>query len=269
MVFDLPSDGPNQANKRNSKNWSPIERMLQNKRSSSEPVKRKERPAPKVPSNQKLPPLSQSSTPPTSGSANEGTQTRSWTDLLQESLAPEKQRCQAFQQEARASKVRAEKLEERLKEMEEAQRQQGSSSASTSRISELEGQLQTASQQRDEARFNLQKANAVWEEERAALQRDLNQALAARKEDSDFLRAALEKEKAEKASLSKKCQGMEGDIAALTQERDVLLQRLEEEQKTMVARVHALEEQINKRSGRSNPNYVSIASCMDSSPTTT
>merc|ERR1719355_450871 len=119
----------------------------------------------------------------------------------------------------------------------------------------------TAIQERDEERFNLEKAKALWEQERAALQRDLSHAQAARKEDSDFLRAALDKEKGEKAILSKKCQGMESDITSLTAERDELLKRLEDEQKTMVARVHALEEQINKRSGKSNPNYVSIADC--------
>lgn len=266
MVFDLPADGPQSGSKR-SKQWSPIERMLQNKRSNSEPVKRKERPAPKVPSNQRLPPLAQSNTSQPSGyPANAVTQTRSWSELLQESLAPERQRSQALQQEARTWKVRAEKAEERLKQIEDAE---GDSSASNARIYELEGQLTAALQKCEEERFSLEKAKAIWEDERAALQRELNQSLAAKKEDGDFLRAALEKEKTEKAALSKKSQGMEVDIQALTAERDELLKRLEEEQKTMVARVHALEEQINKRSERSNPKYVSVAECWDKGPTTT
>jgi hypothetical protein len=148
-----------------------------------------------------------------------------------------------------------------LKQIEEAQKNSGESSASSAQICELQDQLRAAIQERDEERFNVEKAHAVWEQERAAMQRDLNQCQAARKEDSDFLRAALDKEKAAKAALNMKCQGMESDISSLTAERDELLKRLEEEQKTMMARVHALEEQIMKKSGRSNPNYVPIAAC--------
>jgi len=231
-----------------TKEWSPIDRMLANKRGSSG----KRNSSTLTSELQSLP----RSTPPRS--ATVGCQTIAWNVLVAEAVASERTRTQALQGELKA-------LQARVKEREAAASAAEASAASHAEAARCAGnQLELAQQLLEETRAAHRKEQEAWEEERQAaederrrLQGEVDSAGSASKrgvEDQDHLRSELKRSKDEATSLRKKCSGLQQELTSLAREKDSLakekdnlLQRLEVEQAEMIERVDALQRKMSAK----------------------
>jgi len=215
MVFQEASFPTRQA--KAAKDWSPIDRMLANKRGQTK-------------ARRELPPLEHHVPPPVS-TATSSTQTASWASVCAEIVAPEKSRALALEKDAGEREADDQRREAELQaNLRESERRRG----------ELEVELEAARQAaaeaaaaREEERCRWQRDQREWQEERTILKED-----AARCSD---LRRELEKRNADIADLRKAYNKLEEESTALGLERDQLMQRLEVEQVEMMKRVDELE----------------------------
>lgn len=245
---------------RKAKEWSPIDRMLANKRLSAtkgSPARR---------SNQTvmdpLPRLDQRSPTPPSRTTSVGCQSISWAVLLSEAIAPERARVKALEAELKALRAQHGAL---VKDREESTALQEAEEAGAALAAELEALRQRHEealarhdaersahdeerQQFQIERQQFQQDREQWQEERANLLREASSASGAEKrcvEDLEHLRKELRCCKENSADLRRKYAALQEESEALTRERDHLLQRLEVEQAEMIARVDALQQRMS------------------------
>lgn len=236
------------------KEWSPIDRMLANKRASGS-----KRSSPTT-MMEKLSPRDQTPvySKPQTRTATVGSQTPAWNVLVTEAVAPERARVQALQAELKA-------LRAHVKERDDAARVAEAAAASHANAREaMASELEVAQQllaEAREARENEQEAWAEerrsWEEERSRLQLEASSAGSTEsrfREDLEHLRAELKRSKDDTMALRKKHGKLQQDMdelarvkEALAKEKDDLLQQLEVEQAEMIARVDALQRKMTER----------------------
>lgn len=245
MVFQASFDAPAP---RRAKEWSPIDRMLANKRGSGS---RRNSPA-RAPAPPELPPLPpQAPQQPSIRTASAACQTVSWSALTAEVLAPEKARTQALQAELKA-------LRAQMKEREGAAIAADAAAASDAEArSALVAELEAARQLLSQERADREEERRAWLEEQQRLQDQVAAAGGVEKrraEDLEHLRAELMRSKDDAAVLRKKFGPLQQEVEALTRERDSLskekdhlLQRLEVEQAEMMARVEVLQRKMDER----------------------
>jgi len=242
---------PMQPMQKKAKEWSPIDRMLANKRSSKSAS-----PKPKLlhASATDLPPLPQAASHDgaTSRLHTASTQTLSWQALLTESIMPERERISALQaemkamrallrdrdQDTRTLEARGREEEERLAEIHFAYK------------AELDGLWQQHEERLTEANAKLHASQdrcAALEAQVAALQAAALQD----REDMQSLRCALDDKRGDVISLKKKNAAVQDELATVSRERDRLLERLEVEQAEVMARVNAMERRMELRSAKS------------------
>lgn len=228
--------------------WSPIDRMLANKRSGSG--------RPQKSGGADLPPLQRmgpaaAPTPQASAGAqaNAGTQTASWAALVSEAAAPERARANALEKELKSQRALLKTLEEggRAADAKEAEEQR--------RALEIQEQLQDSERQRlaleaelgalrraaaeaaagrEEERRLWDRDRREWQEERAALKEEASRAFDLRKE--------LGKRNGDIGDLRTAYNTLDQEKKALQEEYNKLLERLEVEQAAMIARVEKLEQ---------------------------
>lgn len=243
------------------KDWSPIDRMLANKRVSSKggplrPVSAV-RSVPVAPS----PPPAPATALPTQSVATQScsAQTSSWKDLLREAMEPQQRRLRELEAELaasktslRASEVRADAAEAKLRE-----RESGEHAAFATQAAELEA-LRRKLAEGDEERRRLEADRSLegkrWADERAALEievKGLRDALG-KVDDSDIeqLRGQLELKDWDNEALGRRCAQLQSELDSITAERDHLLERLETEQAEMMQRVEKLERRDRRPSKR-------------------
>jgi len=229
------------------KEWSPIDRMLANKRSLS--AKRSSAstmaqlvsdvPVPEPP-------------PPRSRSSTASTQTS-------DGLRPEKAQILAL--EAEVASLRAQ-LKRQKEAMDASQAELALRDAASS---SLEAELQESKQLLQKTRETHQSEQDAWEQERQCLEEDkarLQEQVASAKcsgkhdaEDREHLRRDLKKSQDDLVAARRKCSKLQQDLESLncekmslTREKDGLLERLETEQAEMIARVDALQHKMAERS---------------------
>lgn len=248
---------------RKAKEWSPIDRMLANKRLSANKA------SPGRKSNQTLmetlPRLSQLSEAPAPRTTSVGCQSMGWQVLLSEAIAPERARVKVLEAELKDLRIQHSKLlkdrEELsnsalLKDTEEASALQEAEKARAALTAELEALRQThaaavASHLAERQQF--QEERDRWQEERAGLVREVASAGQAEKrcvEDLERLRSELRCCQEDSAALRRKYAALQEESSALAAERDHLLHRLETEQAEMIARVDVLQKRMSEGSGK-------------------
>lgn len=235
MVFQEASFPARQAKKVND--WSPIDRMLANKRGQQKPL---------APAG--LPPLQDRQSPPRPHTTTGSTQTASWTALAVEIAAPEKSRANVLEKELKSVRALLKQLEEGAKDAgtREADEQRRAAELearledSERQRRELEAELQAARQaaaeatsSRDEQRRRFEIEQREWQEERAALKEEASRCFDLRRE--------LEKRNVDLGDLRKAYNKLVEESKAVGEERDQLMQRLEVEQAEMMKRVEQLE----------------------------
>mmetsp|Transcript_41065 Transcript_41065/g.113114 ORF Transcript_41065/g.113114 Transcript_41065/m.113114 type:complete len:239 (+) Transcript_41065:34-750(+) len=234
---------------RQAKEWSPIDRMLSSKRGSksmspnTRPQHAQTPDLPPLPSPSPVPPWH----PPKPRNLGTATQTASWASLVAEITGTERHRATAFHAELKAIRMQLRDAENAAKESEVEQRAEAATWSETRAA--LEDELA-------EARRRIVATEAAYEEERAAL---LVEADARRRnlEDVDFLRSDLERcreelesVRSERQNLKRSNLALKEEARVLVQERDALLERFEEEQAEMLARVERMERRIPQRTSK-------------------
>lgn len=251
--------------------WSPIDRMLANKRGGRKSPSRKKEAAasmlPQVGSGEhRESPYPKEST--------ESCQTMSWSAVLAEAVAPERQRIATLQADLKALKAQLKGREEgargmEAREREEADRQAQALAALQAELERLREDSKAELEAREvELRAEFADERRLWEAQVEKLKREVANAAEARKLDSeDFerMRAELEKAKADCKEVRKKDAGIKEQLAAVSAERDALLKRLEAEQAEMIARVEALDRRMmsqkasERKSVRPTANVFAVA----------
>mmetsp|Transcript_46758 Transcript_46758/g.138139 ORF Transcript_46758/g.138139 Transcript_46758/m.138139 type:complete len:260 (-) Transcript_46758:16-795(-) len=247
-AFGAPPSG------RKKEDWSPINRMLSNK---------------KGPRKNSLPPALPATPPQAPQMKSTATQCVTWAVLQAEAAAPERSRANALEAEVRRLKAQlrereegAEGVQARALEEAELRRQalerelaaarQAASDAAAAReqqrqsLEEERSRFEEERQLFDEERLRWQAergehlaAEGRWQEERGSLQAEAAQL--------PKLRGDLEQSRGDLDKLRLAFKELQGELKGLGEERDHLLHRLETEQAEMMARVEKLEA---KRSGR-------------------
>merc|ERR1712070_178567 len=208
---------------------------------------------------QPLPPVQmQAPSQPRAATATVACQTTAWNVLVAEAVASERTRSQALQAELKA-------LRAQMEDREEAARAADAAAAESAEAhGTLALELHAARRSLDEARAFHEKEKEAWEEERrswqeerARLKREADLAGSSERrgvEDIEHLRSELKRSKDEAAALRKKLGALQQDMQSLTteknalaKEKDSLLERLEQEQAEMMARVEALDRRIAER----------------------
>lgn len=234
MLGGLPAGPPRKI----SNEWSPINRMLASKRSSSRRISPK--PVRDLPPDLPKPPPS---------TATSGTQTTSWSSLTSELVAPEKARASALQKELTALKasLREREAGSKAAAAEAEERAALDGRAREAALEDLRRQLAeaTAAREGDRRAFEEERARWLadqrdWQEERAALKSEVARI--------GGMRSELERRNEAIDELRQECRTLQEHSKALTQERDQLLERLEVEQAEMMARVAKLERHSQSRS---------------------
>lgn len=251
---------------RKAQEWSPIDRMLANKRSSKRSSPKKQRASlelPPLPQQQRAPapaarqqrapaPAPQEQRAPVPArTAAAGSQTAAWHVLVAEATAPERARVQALQAQLKALRTQTEEHEEAA-----AIAQVASASVNAANAT-LALELQAVKQQLEEERAARDAEREQWAVDREWLQDEVAATSGAEKrgvEELERLRAEVRRSKDDVAALRKKCGALQQDSEALARERDALaeekshlLQRLEVEQAEMIARVDALQRKMSER----------------------
>jgi chromosome segregation ATPase len=234
-TFDLPNPPAMKA-----KEWSPIDRMLANKRGSKSPKHRQQA------SDNDLPPLNRNS--PVHNASTQ-VQTSSWNSLLAEALAPERQKCAALQGEIKALRAQIKERErEREHEGEECTRQLEQQWLDDR--ARLEAEISALRSDRDAALAESEAEKLRRQELELELKKHLdsaNESARNDREDACFLREELGKSQSDVKGLQKQIAALRAENAAVAQERDRALQQLEEEQSKMMARVDAMEQRLTQR----------------------
>eukprot|EP00747_Dinoflagellata_sp_TGD_P167983 gnl/TRDRNA2_/TRDRNA2_193405_c0_seq1.p1 gnl/TRDRNA2_/TRDRNA2_193405_c0~~gnl/TRDRNA2_/TRDRNA2_193405_c0_seq1.p1 ORF type:complete len:313 (+),score=80.97 gnl/TRDRNA2_/TRDRNA2_193405_c0_seq1:73-1011(+) len=269
-----------------AKEWSPIDRMLAEKRNSR-------RQSPKPQSADPLPPIPQlpPRPPATKSSSEVEVQTAvSWDALQKDAVAAERQRVTSLQAELKGLKAKLAASEEAARAAEaradeEASKRLSCEQALAAVQAELAAVLQAqgkdgaaldehrrcqeAQQKRwDEEKQRWEEERKRWEEERARWQDErkaLQGSVADLREDADSLREALERSRKECAALKRRCQDLDAEHIAVRAERDGLMHRLEKEQADMIARVEQIQRKMDEKdSARSKRPQVDLSSCLSS-----
>lgn len=228
-----------------AKEWSPIDRMLANKRGSLSAG-----PKSRVKSTlHELPPENRSSPTPPVQKVNAQVQTTSWTSLVSEVVAPERQRCTALQGEIKALRGLLKQKEQERHSDDDAEVQQMKRHWDQERA-DLEAQIAALLQEREVAVQRHDAERGQWQDVERELKSELEAARSAARhgrEDMGCLRENLERSQNDVKDLQKQISALRTDHAAVVQERDRLLQQLEREQTEMMARVDAMEQRMLQR----------------------
>eukprot|EP00933_Yihiella_yeosuensis_P066318 TRINITY_DN7054_c0_g1_i1.p1 TRINITY_DN7054_c0_g1~~TRINITY_DN7054_c0_g1_i1.p1 ORF type:complete len:265 (-),score=82.90 TRINITY_DN7054_c0_g1_i1:56-850(-) len=238
--YGLPEAGP----AKKAKEWSPIDRMLANKRGSKSASPK---PSSLTPMSSTTPTSIHSHSPEPVSMRSSEAQTHSWNTILTEVVAPDRQRITALQGEIKA--LRARLKDKELGEDAEAQAKQREE-AQAKRIADLEAEMDALRQERDRQVADMQKERDGALEECKELKSKLNEASEFSKrgrEDLDLMRADLAKSKEMAKGLQAQLTTMSAESAALAEERDQLLQKLEDQQEEMNARVDAIEKRLAEK----------------------
>lgn len=273
---------------RKAKEWSPIDRMI----ASNNKGKRRGSKSPKPAPITELPPLPKvAATPPLEPSPKHGiskqplvatasVQTTSWEAVMEQAIAPARQRAddletlvgklraqlrlaeegakasaqaiaperqRAYDLEALVRSLRAQLQEEAEASAQalEAKRHALSLEESSScRIAELEAELRALRKEREQERNRS-------EEERGALASQLCKAQEETRQGRlkiGSLRDQLTESQNEVDELRERCKGLRENCKALAGERDSLMSRMEQEQAEMMARVEQMERRMSRPS---------------------
>mmetsp|Transcript_48830 Transcript_48830/g.87934 ORF Transcript_48830/g.87934 Transcript_48830/m.87934 type:complete len:252 (-) Transcript_48830:93-848(-) len=234
------------------KEWSPIDRMLANKRSSKSA-------SPKPPKLQAasndLPPLSNPPSAPGSvRTTSAQTQTTTWEKLIAEAVAPEKQRCTSLQAELKTLKAQLQEKERELHLQSDAKALAAELEQRwASERAELQAQAAAFCHERDAARAELETQRMQWLEKEKELRSQIGSAQEygkSTREDLTELREKYGRSQEDVKGLHKQIAALREENAKVAQERDQLLQRLEDEQREMMARVDAVEQRLLQKAGK-------------------
>lgn len=246
-TFDLPNPPPAMK----AKEWSPIDRMLANKRGSKSPKMRRQA------SDNDLPPLTRNSPVQTASSQ---VQTTNWASLIAEVTAPERQRCTALQAEIKALRAQMkekERARERVEDTSTQRLEQQCAEECAKMRAELEEERSkfqaelealrcekdAAIAERDAEKLRRQELELEWKK----LGDSANESARHAREDAILLREELDKSQIDAKGLQKQIAALRAENAAVAQERDRALQQLEQEQSEMMARVDAMEQRLLQR----------------------
>jgi len=241
--------GSQSSNRKNTE-WSPINRMLMQKRGSRGPSPKRELPP--------LPPSPPAAPQKTSSSA----QTITWPVLEAEAAAPERSRGNALDREVKSLKAELKACKQdvsRLREdagsaqaqaLEEAEQQRRELERELAALRQAKADVDAARAE-DERRFDEERRR--WEEQRSRFLEDgrqweeERQAQQAQSKQLGRVLAELEQSKVDHGELRVSYKDLQEQMRALGMERDVLLERLETEQAEMMARVEKLERGASSR----------------------
>lgn len=242
------------------KDWSPIDRMLANKRSSKGgPLRQVSRDLPPLaPSPPPAPasPLPAQTAVTQAGSAQTSP---SWSEVLQEAVEPQQRRIRKLETELAASRAalcaseaRVEAVQAKLRESEASGRE--AFAAQSIELETLRQNLAESGEEQRRLEADRQDESQRWAGERAALEaemKSLRDALGEKDNgDLEQLRGQLELKDWDYEALGRRCAQMQSELDSITAERNHLLERLETEQEEMMKRVEKLERRERKPSGR-------------------
>lgn len=246
---------------RKAKEWSPIDRMLANKRLSASKGSPSRRSNQTI-TEQPLPRLNQRSPTPPARTSSAGCQTVGWQVLLAEAIASERARVKALEAELKALSA---KYSACVKDCEKSTALQEAQAAGAALAADLEAMRQAHEAERlqfeaerlqfkaerlqfEEERQQFRQDHERWQEERASLLREATSAGQSEKrcaEELEHLRKQLRSCQEDATVLRRKYAKLQEESDALTRERDHLLHRLEVEQAEMIARVDALQQRMS------------------------
>lgn len=249
-TFGFPEDAPDPPSTKKVKEWSPIDRMLAQKRGSKSASPKPPR-MQGTPPGDNLPPLSQAAPAP-ARTASAQVQTKSWDSLLTEALAPERQRCTALQAELKSLRAQL-KEKERAWEVNSSTQAQELEKQWTSERADLEAQLAALRDGQEAVRAEHEAERQRWQTTEHELRTLLENAKDAGKtgrEDVGVLREQLTKSQQDVKDLHRQIAKLREENAAMATERDMLMQRLEDEQQEQMARVDALEQRFLEKAAQ-------------------
>lgn len=229
------------------KDWSPIDRMLANKRGSGS---KRNSPTTMTKLSSEAPPPSQQPAPPT--------RTVSSASQTTEVVPPERMQVQALQAELKALRAQMKRQEEAAKAREaDAASHVGAGEVLASELEALRQLLhdtKAAHTRREDAWVEERQS---WEKERARLKEEVTLAGSSERrgaQDLEHLRAELKRSQDDALAARKKCSKLQQDLDSLSREKDSLkvekdglLERLEVEQAEMIERVDALQRKMSER----------------------